>query len=362
MKGTFKISTFFGIPVQVHWSFALIIVWVIFSGYSNGMDSKGTFWLGMLMLSLFVCVVMHEYGHALTARRFGVNTRDIILLPIGGVARLEKLPEKPMHEFWVAIAGPLVNIALAIILSIYFLIEPWESVLQAFRYEGGAVLARTFIPYLIVMNLGLAAFNLLPAFPMDGGRILRALLSIKMTKAKATQVASIVGQVFALAFVVASIYPLKSPMLTLLGVFVFFIARQENRNIQRESKLANTPITDLYRTDFTSLEPHDTIHTAHSVSQLKKEKNFVVVDEIGRVIGVLHSLFLQEAIEQEDFQAPIMLYMSQHYNCLSSQASLRDALVHFQREGYSIMPILTEGKLVGVIEQEDVKQYLTKLK
>lgn len=325
------------------------------------MDAKGTFWLSMLMLAVFVCVVMHEYGHALAARRFGVNTRDIILLPIGGVARLEKLPEKPMHEFWVAIAGPLVNIAVAAVLSIYFLIEPLDSAMQAFRYEGGAVLASTFVPYLISMNILLAIFNLLPAFPMDGGRILRALLSMKMTKVKATKVASIIGQVFALGFIVISIYPMKSPIFTLLGVFVFFIARQENRNIQRESKLVSTPISALYRTDFTCLEPHDTIHTAHSVAQIKKEKNFVVVDEVGRIIGVLHSLFLQEAVEQEDFQAPVMLYMSQHYNCLSSQANLRDALALFQKEGYSIMPVLKEGQLVGVIEQEDVKNYLMKL-
>ena len=121
MKGAFRIAKVAGIPVEVHWSFVLMIFYIIYIGQSRGMDWGTTMWLGILMLSIFFCVVLHEFGHALTARRFGVKTKDIILSPIGGVARLEKLPEKPIHEFYVAAAGPLVNLLIAIILLPYFL-------------------------------------------------------------------------------------------------------------------------------------------------------------------------------------------------------------------------------------------------
>lgn len=361
MKGTFKIATFFGIPVQVHWSFVLIIVWVAFSAYSNDMDLRATMWLMLLMLTMFLSVVMHEYGHALTARKYGVTTRDIILLPIGGVARLEQLPERPIHEFWVAIAGPLVNIGLAIVLSLYFFYEPIESVWQTLRYENGNIVGRTFIPYLITMNVVLAVFNLIPAFPMDGGRILRAILSMNMGKVKATRIASIIGQVLAVGFVILSVYPFESPMFTLLGIFIFFVARQENNALQQDAKLSNVTLAEIVKTEFTRLEPHDTIQTVHSVSEITKEQNFVVVNEVDQVIGVLHHQFLEEAIQQEDLQSPVMLYMSQHYQLVTRQTSVKDSLELFQREGYSILPVVEEGKLIGVVEQSRFLAYLKSL-
>lgn len=318
-------------------------------------------WLMLLMLTMFMSVVMHEYGHALTARRYGVNTRDIILLPIGGVARLEQLPERPIHEFWVAIAGPLVNIALAIVLSLYFFYEPIESVWQTIRYENGNIIGRTFIPYLIFLNVGLACFNLIPAFPMDGGRVLRAVLSMKMTKTKATRIASIIGQVLAVGFIILSVYPFESPMFTLLGIFIFFVARQENNTLQQEVKLSKMTLSEVIKTEFTRLEPNDTIKTVRSVAEITKEQNFVVVNEEDQVVGVLHQQFLQEAMKQNDWQSPVMLYMSKHYQTVSPQTNVKDALALFQREGYSILPVLEEGKLIGVVEQTQFLLYLKSL-
>lgn len=232
MRGTFQIAKLFGIPVLIHWSFALLIAWVIVSGYSSGLDVIGIVWLTLLMFSIFFCVVLHEYGHALTARRYGVGTKDIVLLPIGGVARLDKLPEKPVQELLVAAAGPLVNIAIAILLSPYFFWISMDSV-QKEMVEGEGIVSTTFVPYLISLNIMLALFNLLPAFPMDGGRILRSLLAIRLGREKATKIAAIVGQIFAVAFVVASIYPLQSPVFALLGVFIFFFCTSRTKKYKK---------------------------------------------------------------------------------------------------------------------------------
>lgn len=358
MKGTFQIAKLFNIPVKVHWSFVLIIVWVIFSGYSEGLGSGGTFWLSLLMLGMFVCVVMHEYGHALTARRFGVNTKDIILLPIGGVARLDKLPEKPLEELLVAIAGPLVNIGIAIVLSTYFFFEPLEGVRQTIQYEGGATVARTFVPYLILLNVVLAVFNLIPAFPMDGGRVLRALLAMRMSRVKATRIASIVGQIFAVCFVIASIYPLKSPIFTLLGVFIFFIAYQENKSTKKEQSLHDLPLSEVYRSDFTRLEMQDTMRSVLAVSEIKKENSFLVFNEENQVIGVIHDLFLKEAVQQNDLDAPVAAYMSQHFDFISSSDSTLNVLQAMQTEGYSIIPVLENGIVIGVIDKDGIKNFI----
>ncbi|MEN0048148.1 MAG: site-2 protease family protein [Bacteroidota bacterium] len=361
MRGTYKIATLFGIPIQIHWSFGLILIWTIFSSYSDGRSMTETIWLNLLVLALFICVVMHEYGHALTARRFGVKTRDIILLPIGGVARLERLPEKPMHEFLVAIAGPAVNIIIAIVFFLgYFLWHNQASIFQVINYENGAFLSNTFIPYLIGMNVFLAIFNLIPAFPMDGGRVLRALLATKLDRLKATQVASIIGQVFAVLFILASIFlpAFKSPMFTLLGIFIFFVARQENRALKQERRLKDTLISDLYRQDFTRLEPHDTIRTAITVSNIKKERDFLVFNDREQVVGMLHALFMKEAEEQNDLEAPVMLYMTQLFDYVKITDSVLHVFKKMQANSYAILPVVEEGKIVGVIDRTIMEGFL----
>lgn len=362
MRGTFQIAKLFGIPVLLHWSFAFIILWVLYSGYSSGLDSAGTAWLGLLMLSLFACVVLHEYGHALTARVYGVDTKDIVLLPIGGVARLDSLPDKPFQEFLIALAGPLVNIAIALLLSISFLWTPFSEI-ENQLVSSGAINATTFIPYLIFLNITLAIFNLLPAFPMDGGRILRSLLAIKLGRITATKVASIIGQIFAGLFVISSIYPFQNPVFLLLGVFIFISAMQEYRAIKSESMLKSVPVSEAMRTDFTQLDLDDTIRTAVVVKGIKKEDNFLVVNEEQQVVGVLHKAFIDEAQKQEDTHAEVQYYMNQLFEPIDQSNSLLDTAQMMQKNGFTIVPVLEEGNLIGVLDEKSINEYLsTRLK
>ena len=183
MKGSIRIITIAKIPVYLHWSFALSLLYVPYFGNSNGMSWQSTVLVGILFLALFACVLMHEFGHALVARRYGVETKDIILSPLGGIARLNRLPEKPFHEFLVAAAGPLVNLVIALVLSSYFLIYDFSELFT--NVKGLNQLFSSWIyliPMLIILNVFLLLFNLLPAFPMDGGRIFRSLLAIRLGK------------------------------------------------------------------------------------------------------------------------------------------------------------------------------------
>src|SRR6185503_19517713 len=201
MKWSWRLGRIAGIALYVHATFLLLLAWVAISEYQSSHDAAAAARGVIFVLAVFAMVVLHELGHALAARRYGVKTRDITLLPIGGVARLERMPREPKQELWVAIAGPLVNVAIAITLFI---------LLVAIRLSKSTFLASqdSFITLLMRINLFLIAFNLLPAFPMDGGRVLRALLARRLEYVRATRIAARIGQVMAIFFILAGLYSL----------------------------------------------------------------------------------------------------------------------------------------------------------
>ena len=246
MRGSLQIANFFDIPVRVHWSFLLLLAFAGISSQRLGDTWSETGWTFLFVGAIFACVVLHEFGHALMARRFGVGTKDIILLPIGGLARLYALPEQPGQELLVAIAGPLVNLVIALLLSPIVWWQSGDEFHQLFRFFLGispiigsqeATFVQYFIPALLLLNIILALFNLLPAFPMDGGRILRALLSYRMPRLKATRVAVRIGQILAILLSVYSVFDEKYST-ALIGIFVFYMAQVEYRYAKINHALA----------------------------------------------------------------------------------------------------------------------------
>ncbi|MDY7096144.1 MAG: site-2 protease family protein, partial [Acidobacteriota bacterium] len=193
-RWSFRLGSLAGIPIYVHLTFFLIIPYIAFVAGGAGIAPVAQALL--LVLALFGCIVLHELGHALTARRYGIKTRDIILLPIGGVARLERMPRAPLQELWVAIAGPLVNVVIAILLYLYLRASGGLASLDQLQPES-----LSFAVQLFAANIFIVLFNLLPAFPMDGGRMLRALLATRMEYAKATRIAASIGQLMAFLFI-----------------------------------------------------------------------------------------------------------------------------------------------------------------
>ncbi len=366
MRGALQIAKFFGIPVQIHWTFGLVFVWVFYIGFREGWDWANIVWSMLFVIALFTCVVLHEFGHALTARRYGVKTRDIILSPIGGVARLDRLPENPMQEFYVAIAGPLVNITIMAILSPYLLMVTGDQRAQLFSIINGSnnVFVRDLTPFdffifgLMILNGTLAVFNMLPAFPMDGGRVLRALLSIRLGRIRATRIASYIGQFFAVLLVAYGIWE-ASPITALIGVFVFFMAANEYRMVRMDSTLDNHTVADVVRSNFTKFYRNDTMETVADVVTHGWEKSFLVFDEWQTLVGVLQEKNIMDAVKDKAFDQPVEAYMEQKVKPLLLSDNLKHIFAEVQQGGSTIFPVYDqEGYLVGVLDSGMLYNYL----
>ncbi len=234
MKSGLHLGRWFGIDVVVHWTFLLLLAVLTVTQLLAG-ASLGTVLGGLILFcTVFLCVLLHEFGHALTARLFGIQTYDITLLPIGGLARLERIPRNPWQEFWIAIAGPAVNVAIVVVLI------PFSAALSSMSVLLSTDLAAAgFLTQLISINVALVVFNLLPAFPMDGGRVLRSVLAMFLPYVRATRIAAACGQVMAVLFGIVGFF--TNWMLILVAFFVYFAARSEARYVQMSSQPFEAP-------------------------------------------------------------------------------------------------------------------------
>lgn len=232
---SFYLGSYLGIPVKVHSSFGLILCFIGYMAYSEGLALKETLLFSSLTFLIFFSVLLHEYGHALMARRYGIRTVDIIMSPVGGLARMERLPEDPKKELMVAFAGPLVNLVIAGIIYLFLRslgireLNPDAEMMTIIAHPIG------YLALVAVMNLVLFAFNLVPAFPMDGGRILRALLSLMMSRKSATRIAVVIGQALAIGFVIFGAYN-KIWSLVLIGPIIFLMARREYQMVVEKER------------------------------------------------------------------------------------------------------------------------------
>jgi Zn-dependent protease/predicted transcriptional regulator len=315
--------------------------------------------LGLTIISLFTCVVLHEYGHALTARRYGIQTKDILLTPIGGIARLNGLPKKPIQEFIIAIAGPLVNVAIMLLAMVYlfFAIDSTSTELLE-----DLIVIDSFselVLYLFFLNFILFAFNLIPAFPMDGGRILRSLLSLKMEKLKATRIASFTGQALAVVFViVAFVYQQFS--LGFIGVFVFIMARKEYKMAAMEARIQKASVGEIMRSGYTFFYDFDPISKALLTYNTGDEKSFIVFNQLNQVVGVIHELFLTNLDSRFAESDSIRNILSSKFEFISPEMPVIRLFHLMQESGYSILPVLANGLIVGVVDRKDVMNFIRK--
>ena len=231
MGGSFKVGRAFGIDVKVHWTFLLLLAFFGFTAYQNSGSFASALVTVGIIVALFVCVLLHEYGHSLVAQRLGIEIGDITLLPIGGLARLKSLPEKPWDEVKIAIAGPLVNVVLApFFFAVALLLG--GSLTTPPDILGGVQSAAQVFVYLGFINVALVVFNLIPAFPLDGGRVLRGLLATRLGAVRATDVSAAIGQVFAVAFFLIGLLG-GNFLLALVAVFIFFGAAGEAQMVRQ---------------------------------------------------------------------------------------------------------------------------------
>ncbi len=350
MKWSWKIASYKGIDVFIHATFLLIIAWVGISYWQQTRTLAGTLEGILFTVFLFGCVVLHEFGHALTAQRYGVKTRDITLYPIGGVARLERMPDKPIQEFWVALAGPAVNVVIAALLFGWLLIS---GTLAPFGSLGLTV--GPFIERLMLVNVSLVLFNMIPAFPMDGGRVLRALLAMRMEYTRATQIAASIGQ--GLAFLFGFIGLFFNPLLLFIAFFVWIGAAQEASMVQMKSALGGIPVRRATITDFQTISPSDTLERAVELILAGSQNDFPVEMD-GVVVGVLTRNDVLAALSRQERSAPVASLMRRDFQSADANEMLELAFARLQTCGCHSMPVTYQGKLVGLLTNDNVGEFL----
>lgn len=371
MKWSLDLGNISGIKLRIHWTFVLLIGYIIYINYARGGDANTALWSVLFVLTVFVCVVLHELGHALTGRRFGIPTTKITLLPIGGVASMQRMPENPRQELLVAIAGPLVNVGIALLLFVLFANTITETAAKIQEYavqlqEGTTDLSNeaqqyinisphNFIFYLFFVNIFLVIFNAIPAFPMDGGRVLRALLAMKMGRTRATQIASNLGQFVAILFVIWGFY--SNPFLIFIGLFVFLGAYSENVMVQQLESLRGHRVREAMITNFLTLKPTDSIQDALDKLLAGSDHDFVVETD-KEVVGILSRSDLIGALQSYDRSAPIKDIMDAGFEALDIDDKLTRIYSSLATNRNKFYPVLEDGKLAGVINQDNINEFI----
>ena len=347
MKASLKIGQVFGIAIRVHATFPLLLVWIAAAEYAAGRQWRDVVMAVLLTLAIFAIVVLHELAHALTARRFGVRTRDITLLPIGGVARLERIPTRPLQELAIAVAGPALNVGLAILLFGILALRGIPAGSEAALLEGG------FLARLAWVNVALAAFNLLPAFPMDGGRVLRAVLAMRLGYLHATDIAAAIGKVFAVGLGIVGLA--TNPVLLLIAIFVWFGAEQEGGAVRLRATLEGVPVEDVMMTEFHVLSPEDELQRAVDYIVASGQQHFPVVTD-GTLVGMLYWSGLLNGLAAAGPSGTVGDAMERRVRTARAQEPVERVLDRGSESRPVALPVLREGRIVGLFTTENLME------
>lgn len=353
MKWSLNLGKIAGIRMSVHWTFIILIGWIFFMHYRMGHDTQQALMGVLFIIALFVCVTLHELGHALTAKRFNIITESITLLPIGGLARMEKMPDKPIQELWVAIAGPLVNIAIAIGLYAYLMFTnkiPPLIDLEHMQLHGAG-----FWFNLLIANIILALFNLIPAFPMDGGRVLRALLALKLERTKATKIAAGIGQFLAIAFVFLGFF--SNIWLVFIGVFIYLGAGAESAHETTKHALSGHKVKDVLMLQYSSLLPDDTLDKAVYLLLNGQDREFIVADT-NKVYGILTRNELIRGLSEHGKTAAVSNVMRKDFITYHPETQLQEVYQKMMTSGCVVGPVILNGKLLGIVDKENIEEML----
>lgn len=350
MKWSWKVARISGIDVSIHATFPLLLIWIGFSYWQQTGDSQAVIYGIALILVLFGCVILHEFGHALTARRFGTVTRSITLLPIGGVAAMERMPVNPRQEMLVAAAGPCVNLVIAAILWVWYVLNP-----VPFSLNDAMASDLPFFYQVMLMNVILAVFNMLPAFPMDGGRVLRAGLTLMMSRDRATQTAARVGQALAvLMFMLGILY---NPFLMLIAAFIWLGAAAESSMEHMHSALFKASAGQSMITQFDILQPDQPLQRAVNLTLQSTQKHFAVLPEGGSPLLLTQKLMLQ-GLREGGESLPIGQLPLEPLTCFDSSEPMDTLLERLGSKTTPLVGVTRDGELAGVIDLENVLELI----
>ncbi len=350
MKWSWRIGQVAGIDIYIHGTFLILLAWVGLSQYLKRNSLADAIGALLFIAILFGIVVLHELGHGLMAKRFGISTRDITLLPIGGVARLERMPEDPKQELLVALAGPAVNVFLAGIF--YAMLVPVRGLAELDYINIGR---GQFLEKFFWVNVSLALFNLLPAFPMDGGRVLRSVLAMRMDHVRATQIAASIGQGMALIFGFVGLF--FNPFLVFIALFVWMGAAQEASLVQLKSALGGIPISHAMIKEFYTLSPEDPLQRAVDHMLAGFQQDFPVV-EGNRIVGVLTRSDLFKSLTHRGPQSRVIESMQSQFETADPFEMLESVFARLQTCNCHTLPVVRGGSLVGLLTMENVGEFL----
>lgn len=352
MRGSYKILIIRGISLQVHWTFILLIGWVLLVNAGAGNDINQISWSVLFLLAVFVCITLHEFGHALVAGRFGIEAKEIVLLPIGGIASIEKFPDNPRQELAISIAGPLVNLAIAGLLGLFI---PGTPLIK--NDPGMSIMhGHDFIYNLRIVNISLAVFNLIPAFPMDGGRILRALLGFKLNYIQATTVAATVGKIIAILFIVSGII-LINPLLPAIGIFIIFSAGVEEYYLRLKSLVKGIKLNEVMMYDYNNLQANATVQEASNVLNSNHSKYFILMDGIVPK-GTINRMEIIKALAEMNYNQPVKNLVKEKLELLNGDSEIETVLEKLARNDEQIYPVMDNSHFVGVVSLNHIIEYL----
>ncbi|MCW8843470.1 MAG: site-2 protease family protein [Rhodobacteraceae bacterium] len=352
MAWSFSIGRLFGSDIRVHATFFLLLLWIGLMAYAEGGTSAALASV-LFVVALFACVVAHEFGHALTARRYGIRTPDITLLPIGGMARLEKMPDQPAQEILVALAGPAVNVVIWAVLTLLLGAQ-----------TGGALVnltdltPTTFLAQLAAVNLFLAVFNLLPAFPMDGGRVLRALLQTRMSRPRATETAAHAGQIVAFLMAFAALAT-GNMILLLVAFFVFVAGNAESKDVSMRALTRRMQARDAMITAYESLAPTDPLQTAATTLIRTTQHEFPVLAPDGTLLGFLtRSALFAAMAEDAGAMRHVDTLMERDIPRVRLETSLEDVTDALYKGAPAVVVCSPEDKMLGYITRENLGELM----
>lgn len=352
MQWSYRLLRVGDTEIRIHLTFLLLLLWFGIVYFQEGGLPAAIEGVGFLA-AVFACVVLHELGHATAARRYGIRTPRITLLPIGGLAELERLPEKPWEEIIVALAGPLVNVIIAAVLIL--LLGATVEIESLAALENPRV---AFAVRLASVNIWLVLFNLIPAFPMDGGRVLRAVLALRMDRVRATEIAGTIGQFAAFAFALFGLIS-GNVILVLIAVFVYFAATSEARMTWFQDVARTISIGDVLITNFETLAPEETLEDAGRALLRTTQHEFPVVDAHGRLQGVLTRKGLVGGLQAQGGGALVSTAMTAPVPVVAAGRRLEKVLELLQGSGVPAVGVEgADGRLVGYVTLENISEYM----
>lgn len=352
MKYSLYLGRISGIKIFIHWTFLLLILWIVFGNLRSGLNAGEITWSVIFVLAIFGCVIFHELGHSVAAKRFNIKTKDITILPIGGVAQLESIPEKPKEELVVALAGPAVNFIIVAALLPFV----WRSMSANPEEISLAVTGpENFLPSLVRVNLWLALFNLIPAFPMDGGRVLRALLGFRLSHARATSIAASLGQILAIIFVVIGF--IGNPFLIFIGFFIFLGAQGEVVYSRSKFMLQGYTVSNVLMREIPSIDAFASLREAASRLLDTQNRNFLVTQE-GKPLATISRDDIIRGLAESNDTVNIQSLSDKDLVILRPETPLEEAWHSMQQKKKPLMLVMQDDNLVGVVDEENISEFI----